>query len=271
MAIVTISRGTFSGGKALAEELARRLGYPCLSREEVLVNAAKEFGISQEGLSAAINEPPPFWQEVPGKRIAYLKCVTAGLLRHVQKGNLVYHGHAGHLLLRGISHVVRVRVIADMEFRIKAAMEQTNMEREDAALYIERVDKERNKWTRFLYGVEWDDAALYDVILNLERMSINSACETIMGMVELDEFKPTAESEKLLEDLSLSSRVWVALAKDVRTQAAYVTVNADNGKVSISGNVGSESVMDAIPAVASTVEGVVAVNSEVGIGSDWYW
>ena len=65
MAIITISRGTFSGGKALAERLAERLDYPCLSREEILQDAADEFGISQEGLSAAINEPPPFWQEVP--------------------------------------------------------------------------------------------------------------------------------------------------------------------------------------------------------------
>ena len=221
MAIVTISRGTFSGGKALAERLAERLEYPCLSREEVLRNAAEEFGISQDGLSAAINEPPPFWQEVPGKRISYLKCVTAALVRHAGDGKLVYHGHAGHLLLSGISHVLRVRVIADMEFRIKAAMEQMNFGREDAALYIDKVDKERNRWTRFLYGMEWDDAALYDVVLNLQRLSVEGACETVVRMVELDDFESTPESQRALEDLALESTVWVALAKDERRARRY--------------------------------------------------
>jgi len=43
-----------------------------------------------------------------------VKCVTAVLLDHARQGNLIYHGHVGHLLLSGISHVLRVRVIADM-------------------------------------------------------------------------------------------------------------------------------------------------------------
>lgn len=271
MAIITISRGTFSGGKALAERLAERLGYPCLSREEALIDAAKEFGISEQGLTAAINEPPPFWQEVPGKRIAYLKCITATMLKYAREGNLIYHGHAGHLLLPGISHVLRVRVIANMEFRIKAAMERTNLSREQAIVYIDKVDEERNRWTRYLYGMEWDDATLYDIVLNLERVSIDGACETVVGMVGLKEFMITRESEKAVDDLTLSSRVWVALARDDRTQAAYITVNADAGKVTISGSVGSEKIMDAIPLVARKVNGVLQVTSEVGIGSDWYW
>jgi len=47
-------------------------------------------------------------------------------------------------------------VIADMEYRIKAAMERMNLKRDEAIVYIDRVDKERIKWTRFLYGIEWE-------------------------------------------------------------------------------------------------------------------
>jgi cytidylate kinase len=271
MAIITISRGTFSGGKALAERLAERLDYPCLSREDVISDAAKVYRISEEDLASAIGEPPPFWQEVPGKRIAYLKCVTAALLDHAKEGNLVYHGYAGHLLLGGISHLIRVRVIADMGFRINAAMEQMNLGRDEAILYIEKVDKDRTKWTRFLYGVEWGDPALYDVVLNLERMSVESACETIVNMTNLHDFEATPGSEKAFDDLVLSTRVWASLAKSDRTKTAYVKVVADDGRVTISGNAGSEKVLDAIPEVAREVDGVTKVISEVGIGSDWYW
>ena len=42
MPIISVSRGTFSGGKHLAEELAQDLGYPCISRE-IITDAAKRY------------------------------------------------------------------------------------------------------------------------------------------------------------------------------------------------------------------------------------
>jgi cytidylate kinase len=271
MAIITVSRGTFSGGKALAECLGKELSYPVLSREETLAEAARTYGISEEEVNSALGEPPPFWQQMPGKRLAYLKCLTAVLLQKAEKGNLVYHGNAGHFLLGSVSHVLRVRVIASMEFRIRAAREQMKCGREEAMGYIEKVDKKRQKWTLFLYGVQWDDPSLYDVVLNLDRMSIDGACLSVARMVELGDFQVTPASHKTQEDLLLSSRVWIALAKDDRTKAAFVNIVADGGKVAIKGNAGSGKVTDAIPLVAREVQGVKEVTSEVGVGSDWYW
>jgi cytidylate kinase len=271
MAIITISRGTFSGGKALAERLAERLGYPCLSREEVLAAASKEYGIAEKDLAAAVKEPPSFWEQVPGKRITYLKCVTATILHSAKEGNLIYHGHAGHVLLHGISPVLRVRVVADTEFRVKAAMERLNVGRDEAFAQIEKVDSDRRKWTRFLYGIEWGDPNLYDVVFNLERLSIEGACETIIRMTGLDEFKMTPESQRVLENFTLSSRVWAALAKNEQTKSAAVKVSADRGMVTIQGSVGSQKVADAVSEVAHQVEGASVVRSEVGVGADWYW
>ena len=47
MAIITISRGTFSGGQSLAEYVAGKLGYRCLARE-VLIEAARQYGVDEE-------------------------------------------------------------------------------------------------------------------------------------------------------------------------------------------------------------------------------
>ncbi|MFA4836346.1 MAG: cytidylate kinase family protein, partial [Dehalococcoidia bacterium] len=55
MAIITISRGTFSGGKELAECLENKLGFKCLSRE-VLVGAASRYGAQLENLTRALND-----------------------------------------------------------------------------------------------------------------------------------------------------------------------------------------------------------------------
>lgn len=271
MAIVTISRGTFSGGKMLAERLGAQLGYPVLSREETLSEASRAYGISEEEVSSALADPPSFWQQVPGKRLAYLKCITAVLLRHAEEENLVYHGHAGHLLVGPISHVLRVRIIANLEFRVNAAMKQMGFGREEAVAYIEKIDRKRQKWTQFLYGVQWDDPSLYDAVLNLDRVSIETACTAISHMVGLEDFRTTPSSRKAQQDLLLSSTVWIALAKDKRTEAAFVNVVADQGRVTIRGKAGSGKVIDAIPSVAGQVPGVKDVVTDVGVGSDWYW
>lgn len=266
MSIITISRGTYSGGRTLAECLAKRLGYQCVSRE-VILDAAKAYGIPSQKLTEAMEKPPSFWQQLTGERVDYLYYVRAALCERALEGNLVYHGHAGHLLLSGVSHVIRVRVIADMEHRIKAAMRDQKLDRNGAIAYIKKVDQERVRWTRFLYGVEWTDPTLYDLVLNLAHISIQTACDILSFMTELHDFKPTPESLQAMDNLVLSSRVWSALARDPRTKASDLRVVANSGVVTISGTTGSAAVVEAIPIVASQVEGVREVSCEVGIGS----
>jgi len=266
VSIITISRGTFSGGKALAECLAEHLGYQCISREVVL-DAAAEYGVAPESLLDAVAKPPSFWQRLSGERIAYLNYFRSALCERARKGNLVYHGYAGHLLLAGVRHVVRVRVIANMEYRIAAAMQQLNVGRSEAIGYIKKVDRERERWTRFLYDVDWHDPSLYDIVLNLEHTSLPTACNVIVGLVESADFQPTAASVKALEDLALSCRVWAALNRDPRTATAEVKVAADDGVVTVTGTARVEEAIEAIPLVAGEVEGVKDVTNKVAVGS----
>lgn len=262
MAIITISRGTFAGGEALADTVARRLGYECISRE-VMLDAAGEFGISLEKLTEAMEKPPTVWQQIAGVRTTYANYVRAALCQRARRGDLVYHGHAGHLLLAGVPHVIRIRVIADLEFRVRAAMERLRLGRKEAIACIEKNDKERAKWSRFLYGVDWNDPFLYDLVLNLEHLSVEGASEIVVGMTNLADFKPTPESVKTLDDLALGSRVRAALSYDRRTSAADVNVIANDGIVTITGTTLSREVLGAIPAVAAEVPGVKEVKCEV--------
>jgi cytidylate kinase len=271
MPIITISRGSFAGGRAVAEGLCQLLGLPSLSREQVLLEAAKEYGILESELTRALNESPPFWQQVPGKRLAYVKCITAVLLDHASQSNLVYHGHVGHLLLSSVPHVLRVRVIADMEYRIKAAMAQVNLKREAAVAHIRKVDEDRSRWARLLYGVDWEDQTQYHLIVNLGRLSVTSAYGAIARLAEMEEFQPTAEGMTQYDDLRLSCRVWGALAKDPETRSAGIHVTAHGGEVVVSGTVPSTKALDTIPRIAGKVEGVRAVRCDAGMGTDWYW
>jgi len=85
----------------LAERVAERLGYPCLGREEVLIEAGKEYGVSERELTEAVNQPPPFWQQVPGRRVAYLMCLTATLLKQARQETWFITGMQATSFLRG--------------------------------------------------------------------------------------------------------------------------------------------------------------------------
>jgi cytidylate kinase len=263
MSIIAISRGTFTGGEALAKRLAERLGYQCLSRETNLEAAAKEYGVPAEDLVAAMEKRPSFWQRMVGQRTAHLAFVRATLCEQARADNLVYHGLVGHLMLPGVSHVIRVRVIADMDYRIKMARQQQELGHEEALAHIEKVDRERRQWVRFLFDVEWDDPHLYDVVLNLSRMSLGTACETVARLTEHEEFKPTPESVRAMRDLALASRVSAVLALDSRTRDVTLEVVAADGVVTITGETRVQGVEEAVRLVARQVVGVQEVRSKV--------
>lgn len=262
MPIITISRGTFSGGRDLAECLSEKLGYPCLSRE-VITEAADQYGVSTATLGAALARAPSLRDRVSRDRDKYLAYIRAVLCQHARAGRLIYHGNAGHHLLAGIRHVIRVRVIADIRFRIEAAMRQLNLSSRQAEAHIMKVDEERRKWTRFLYGVEWEDASNYDVVLNLEYMGVAGACEVVTRLTELEMFQRTDATQAAMDDLALASQVTAALARDPRTTHGEFRVAANHGTVTVDGIVRQQAIADAVVEVASAVDGVTEATSHV--------
>lgn len=232
MPIVTIARGTFSGGRTLAEELARKLGCECLD-SEIVGEAARKLGVPVSRLKAAMMKAPTALRGFARERDMYLASVTAELCERARGGNLVYHGHAAHLLLPGVSHVLRVRVLADSEFRIRAAMTRMNIGRNQAKKYIHDVDTDRARWVDFLYAVDWLDASHYDFVISLEHVSVHNAAAAVCTMARLPEFEPTPASQQRLEDLLLGSRARVRLGIDPRTRSADVTVRASRGVLSV--------------------------------------
>ena len=94
MAIITISRGSASGGLLLAEGLAAKLGYDIVRREEIIHNAAKG-GIPEEALEKALLEPPGFWDKFKHDRRRYLIFIQQALCERALHDNIIYIGHAG--------------------------------------------------------------------------------------------------------------------------------------------------------------------------------
>jgi len=264
MAIITISRGTFSGGQKLAESIAEKLGYRRINRE-ILAGAASQFGVQEEKLYDALIKKPGILDRLNHDKARYLAYIRAALCKEAQDDNLVYHGHAGHLLLNKVDHLIRVRVIANLEFRIEAAMERHNLNREEALAYIKRIDNERARWTRFLYNVDWEDPSLYDLVLNLDRFDINSACDIVCHMASMKKYQTTSEAQKSMDDLVLSSTVEAILATHKEISDGNLSIEADGSTITILGTVGSIVDADRVRIAARNVPGVEEINSKMHV------
>ena len=259
MSVITISRGSFSGGKMLAECLSQVLGYRCVDRE-VIVERAAAHGVSQEELRDALQKPPTFLERIQHKKYLYLVLIQAALIEEVRTGKAVYHGNAGHLLLKGGPHILRVRIIAPMELRLKMAQDRLKLSRAEALEYIARIDQDRRKWTQYLYGVDWGDACNYDIVLNLESMDISGACQAIATLARQRCFEFTPACQAAMDDLALASRVRTELALNDATSHLEVEVVAKEHAVRIIGSVSNLREVDEVRHVATAVSGVETVN-----------
>jgi cytidylate kinase len=265
MAIISISREAFSGGEALAQAVAERLGYPCVSREMNLEAAAQEYGIPATELATAMEQPPTLWERLVGERGTYLTVVAAALCAQAQEGNLVYHGHLGHLLLPGVAHVIGLRVVAELPYRLEVGRQQGGLGREGAEAYIERVDRKQRQWVRFLFGVDWEDPRLYDLVLNLSRVRLSTACEMVVRLASGEEFRSTADSERAMHNLTAASRVRALLARHPDTKGLDLQVEAVDGFVTITGVSPSEAIEAALASALEGVKGVTEIRWKITV------
>jgi len=201
MSIVTISRGSYSRGKEVAEKLARELGHECISRE-ILLEASEQFNIPEIQLVHAIEDAPSILDRLTRGPERYLAYVRAALLKRVQKGDVVYHGFAGRMLLQDVPSVLRVRIIASMEGRIQEVVRRDGVSEDQARELIARADDERRKWSHHLYRVDPADVNLYDIVLQIRSMTVDDAVGTIKLAAQLPAFQTTPEVKKTLEALA---------------------------------------------------------------------
>ncbi len=255
MAIITISQGTFSGARMLSHAVAQRLGYRCIDRDHVIAKAA-QWGISEQDLRTAFEKPPSFFGQSQHMKYVYLSFIQAALTEEVRNGDVVYDGLGGQLLLGKGQHVLRTFITAPMEFRVNMVEFRRNCSRKDAIAYIDRMDEERRKWTQFLYGVNWTDPSLYDLVLNLEQMTLIEACDSVCLLAQSVCFQPTAETQRDLRNLAIASRVKANLAMHQATSDLQIDIAAEAGRIFIKGAIDAPDQARKIRSIAEQIPGV---------------
>jgi len=228
MSIVVISRFSYSHGNEVAETVARAMGYKCISRS-VLLEASASFDVPEIKLRKAIHDAPTILERFGHSKEQYISYIRTALLKAAQADNLVYHGIAGHFFLQGVPHVLKVRIIADFEDRVREEMKRESISEEEARNRLKKDDEERRKWGQSLYGLDCGEASLYDMVLNLKTLPLDHAVKTIVDTVNLPSFQATPASQSLLDDLVLAAQIESALLSEF----PYVKVTANDREIFI--------------------------------------
>ena len=228
MSIITISRGSYSRGKEVAERLAQSLGYECLSRD-ILLEASERYNISELKLIRAIHDAPSILERFTYGKEQYVAYIRAALLRHVQKDNVVYHGLAGHFMLQGIPHVLKVRILADLEDRVAEEMKRENISADEARRILVKDDEERRRWSLKIFGIDTWDPSLYDLVIHIKCITVDEAVEIIKCALKGHCFQTTSDAQKLMDEMSLAARVEATLVQEIPS----VKVEAKDGELFI--------------------------------------
>jgi cytidylate kinase len=251
MSIITISRGSYSRGKEIAQKVAEKLGYECISRD-IILEASEEFNIPELKLIRAIHDAPSIFSRLSLKKDKYSAYFQAALTQHFRRDNIVYHGLAGHFFVSGIPHVLKVRIIADFKDRVTCEMEREGISQSKAAEILKKDDNQRRKWSQHLYGIDPWDPNLYSLILHIHKLTVDDATHLICEAAKMKAFQTTTDSQRMMDDLALSSEVRaILLGVSLDTE---VTARDGVVFVSITAPVSHEQAL--VEKIQSAVEGI---------------
>jgi cytidylate kinase len=186
---VAISRDTGAGAGELARCLGEELGWEVLNKE-LLECLASRFHLDK-AMVEIVDETTRSWLlEMFGKWMSqhvvtqteYIKGLGKVLVMAARHAHTVFVGRGAQFILpreRGLA----VQILAPLTLRLEHVMQREKLSIDDARRYLKRKDRERRDFVREHFGYDVTDPHLYDLVVNLEHISVNLAVELIAGAV----------------------------------------------------------------------------------------
>jgi len=264
MAIITISHQMGTGGPEIGMALAKQLDYRYVD-QDLISDAARRYGCVEERLSHLDESKPSLFERFDVETRRYITVIQTALLEFAEADDIILMGRGGQWLLRGIPHVLRVRITERFEQRVRNWIRRTaeltgdTPNQRAATEFVRRDDNDRAGRMKYLYEVDIADPSLYDVVINAEKVSHAATVELIEGLVRRPEFATTEIAREVVASRTLASRVQVALATHPDTRKHRITVEATEGVVTLEGGTAA---LDRAVEVARGVPGVRLVKTQ---------
>lgn len=265
MAIITISRQMGTGGIPIAQKAAEKLGYTLVDGDAIM-EVADQYGLTRESLELADEKPPHFSEKLDFKHEVSLKLIELIVLEFALKGNVVIYGRGGQDLLEGIHSVLRVRVIAPFEDRVERWAEREWLDPDRARLLVRKSDQQRAGFIKYYFNRDWDDPLGYDLIINTQRLSEETAVRLICdGIKDRNLIESKAEYKKVLADLVLRKRIELAMCNQPQLDYDLLDVAVKDGVATLAGQLHSQADREQAVALAEKTTGVRQVVDQLKV------
>jgi cytidylate kinase len=266
MTVIAMTREIGSLGTEVAAGVAKRLGLEIIRSEVAADNVARRLGVTESAVLRYLDGTASLlerWQIDRRKLFHYAAEEILGL---AQKGNVLIKGWGAATLLRDVPHVISARVCAPMEFRVRVLMERTG--RKDAATVrdeIERFDAARSRSLRAYFNVEQEDAGLYHIVLNTERLSVDACVNAICKLADGPRFRDTFRARSALANKFLEAKISSALVEHISVAMAPLglSVSVADGKVTLAGTTCSGSLRARAEKIAHASAGMLKIDNRI--------
>lgn len=265
MAIITISRHMGSGGIPIAHKGAEKLGYTLVDGDAIM-DVAEQYGLTRESVEQADEKPPHFVETLDLKHEVSLHLIELIILEFALKGNVIIYGRGGQDLLRGIESVLRVRITAPFEDRVERWAEREWLDPDYARILVRKSDQQRGGFIKYYFDRDWDDPLGYDLVINTQRLSEESAVRVICDAIKdrhLVESK--LEFKKVLADLVLRKRIEISISSSGDIEQYLLDISVQDGVATLAGQLHSEPERQRAVALAETTAGITKVIDRVQV------
>ncbi len=188
--VITIGRQYGSGGRFIAQELAKELNIPFYDNE-LLAKAAVDSGLDQDivksydekkdGVFAGFIPSLYGYDMTMGQKV-FLAQFEA-IKKIANQGSCIIVGRCADYVLRDRPNVVNVFITASMEDCIKRCVKYYGIDEKKAEDLIRKTDKKRASYYNFYTDKKWGRADNYDLTIN-SNVGIKETCDVIKTFVE---------------------------------------------------------------------------------------
>ena len=178
--------------------------------------------------------------------------------------NAVIRGWGAVHLFRSVPHVVRVRICAPFEVRVRNMMDRlATTDRAAVEKEMRMSEEAHTAIVRRHFNVDWHDPEHYHLVLSTANLSIEACIEQVETLARQAQFQETPDSRRVADDLALEAAIRGALRRDPRTAGLALMVECTDGIAVLTGMVPDSEATQAVHDVVLGVDGVRRVKNQL--------
>lgn len=269
MNVITCSRQSGSLGEEIVDLLSGELNVEVVDKDSIEY-ALRESGVPERSFERYDEKKPGFWDLISSERDRYYHCLKASILDIACKGNRIIVGRGASILLAGVPGVLRIRIVAPVEVRIRRVMEAHSCSEADAGRLISESDHNRAGFYKYFYNCDWDSHDLYDLVLNTAQLKPVHVKEIVRALLDTREFQENEITTRRLMELALAQRILKRILVDEQIPIRFPAVEVSAGRAVLSGTVNVVGSIERCKSVAEETEGISEVEVQINHAPEIY-